>query len=275
MTNKEIKTPLYATEVARGLALSKPVIAIAILQGLRLILEAVRAFMKNGTLMHALSELRSESAGLETPQFTEIIGKLESILPSIDTALFIVNIAALICPALVVAGALILYFGAKKESDYTAYRGVLLLRISCYAHIANTVALLAIAAVILCSVSPQLLLSGASFLALLFLSVPVIFFIRLACVLGGIECAFLGVEESVVHSTFVNVSCKVIYGFSFVAVFLGIINFSSEFITLVLNICIAGTFFALSGLLKNYRLRLGSSEREAENLAELIVNDKE
>lgn len=275
MTNEETKTALYATEVVRRLAVSKSVIAIAILQGVRLILAAVRAFMNKGALMRALLELRDETAGAEFTAFIEIMERLESVCSTIDTALFIFNLVALICPALVVTGTLMLYFGAKKECDYTSYRGALILRISCYAHIAYIAATLAVAAVIVYSVSPQLLLSGTSFFVLLILSVPVIFLIRLAHVLNGIECAFLEVPESVVHSTFVNVSCKVIFGFCLASVILEIINSSSDAISIALNACTAATFFALSNLLKNYRLRLGSSERKAETLTELIVNDKE
>jgi hypothetical protein len=235
----------------------------------------VRAFVNNGAFLRTLFELRDEFAEVQSPEFTEIMERLESVCSAIDTAMFIVNLAALICPALVVAGTLMLYFGAKKECGYTAYRGALILRVSCYAHIAYIAAILAVAAVIVYTVSPQLLLSGASFLVLLILSVSVIFLIRLSHVLEGMERTLLEIEESAVHSAFVNVSCKGICGFSFVAVFLGIINSSSDAISIALNACTAATFFALSNLLKNYRLRLGSSERKAETLTELIVNDKE
>lgn len=266
--NTETKTTSYAVETLRRLAASKLFIALAVAQGVRLIFEAVQAFWNNGAFARALSELKEIISGTESPAIAEIMAKLEAILPVLDSVSLAINLVGLICPVLAVIGMLALYFGAKKEDDYMASRGALVLRFMCFAQMAYWAAIIAEALFLIFSLSPSSLINAAFVLALLILALPFIFFIELARVLDGVECTFLGAQKCVKHSSFAIWASKIISGLYLASVVLDIIHLSIEPVALVLNICLLFSLFCLSELLKKYRTRLGAEEKEAETFTE-------
>ena len=186
-----------------------------------------------------------------------ILDKLKAIAPTLDTAVFSINLISLTFPALIALGCLMLYLGAKKQDNAQASAGALICRIYCALRIISTSAIIIALAVLVNVITGFSLLALVNTVAIIFmilLAFIYVYFAKLFTVLGGIQKAFRGDENAVKHSDYVILGGRIWVALQLIV---AIRNFPLNLLSLVPEVCTALCVLFISELLSKFKKSTG------------------